>query len=534
MFVLFKNTKGERIEKIKMRKNYLLKTFSKSNSHHDFEKIYNLSNDSNEIYNNISSNNYSQKNIKLFLKSSPKAGTSFNSKKLTPSSISRAKFYDEFYEDVEENKQIEQDALFDSIPKKAKENNAIRNLNNYLSNSIGNDKDFLINDGILLAKSLKSKYKNSHKGIKICPRYTLSQEKNNCEHICNTEINNNCKINLLKNRLNKTRKRIKNNSHHNLNPNLNINILNSIDYDENLNYNKERLNIKNINWENEKESLNIGEDIKIKNLHLVKGQSEHRYYQLINNKKSRADRDIFKRAQQIDKDSNRLQNNIEYENINLVSLISSDSDENSLNYEKIDSNNNQIQRKLSFIENIEVEENSNYENILIKRNKSEINIEEKKNENTDHIYYNKLNQNFCEDDLDCEFNIICGSNKSNLSNKEKQDIKIINKIEEDDNGETYDRQISNQKENSILDNPSFINEEAFCSGSDSKKINTSVIIPSEENDNKSYNKSNIDQNNYDDFETCNFQYNKSKEVFKNNNFLIESNNLLNFQFIPLF
>jgi len=280
------NNKGEKIEKIKMRKNYLINTFTKSNSHHDFEKIYTLTKDSNETFNNFSSQNDSSKNFKFFLNGSPKVGTSFNSKKFTSSSISRAKFYDEFFEDIEEideNKQIEQEIKLDKNDKDEnikksqnrtnKNKNIFRNLNEILNKS---------NKNCLLLSSLEnstkeiingSAIKKNNNSFRICPRYTLSQEKNGEKAVCKTDNNDVEKyFQIPKNK--KVKKRGNNKSHHNLEHNLLKENLKQKNQKKEIMFDEQHLNIQNINWENEKETLEFASNYeKVRNFDFIKENS---------------------------------------------------------------------------------------------------------------------------------------------------------------------------------------------------------------------------------------------------------------------
>ncbi len=461
------NNKGEKLEKIKMRKNYLLKTFGKSNSHHDLEKFYNLSHNSNETFNNISSNNNNEikRNTKFYINSSPKADlTSFNSKKLTPSSISRAKFYDEFFEDIEEldeNKQTEQDnnqvviidfnenneLNEDQYKINLNKNNLrirnldiVKNLNNFIGissnsniktlNFFDNDKD---KNEISYNQNTKNKIINvnynkrrinNKNTFKPCPpRYTLSQEKNKENIIYNSEINNDVtskkSINVKTNKRYKIdKKRRNNNSHHNFLPKLTI-----FNKNENLgNYNKNdineveenlKLNINYINWENEKESLNeetynldkIDKEhnllnAEIENYKLLKQQEIN---QRRNNKYDNNDIYISKKSiSNTKKNKNKnLKNNIEYENINLVSLISSESEGNfsleKKNQQGIYSDSRVIHRKLSFIDNIDIEESNIPNNSLLFNNNKANNYNENNIKNS-YIFFKTNKKNIKKHD----------------------------------------------------------------------------------------------------------------------------------------
>ena len=412
------NNEGEKLVKKKLRKTFLLNTFSKSNSHHDFEKIYNLSKDSNDLINE-----------KLKFNMSPRRVSSFMSKKLTPSSISRAKFYEEFFEEKEF-----------SLIDKLKENKSICKF------SLENGKNKKIN---------KNKIN--------CPKFEVNK----------TDLN---------------KKKYKNNDNE---------------------------------FSNKKINLYIEENL------------------IENNKRKR---EINKK---------KLSNNVEYEGIHLGSLISSESISEE-NYER--ENNYKVEKNLSFIENIDVDKNSEnyiYSNIndyhdsknnnnLIIESIDEIIVEDQDSDNNYNSYkdipsHNNLcskikeikisNENECKNPVVNEYlRIMNGNNNPNIksfhnycdeyetnSENDKNNFGIeinfghndsdIDKFKEMNNSVisfNYPKEDSIRKENEEISNNNFIN----------------FNFPLVKNNEKNLEKSNI--------------YNKNFSQNNNRNSL--SNNFINYQF----
>jgi len=272
----------------------------------------------------------------------------------------------------------------------------------------------------------------------------------------------------------------------------------------------------------------------------------------------------------------------------LVSLISSESEGNfsleKKNQQGIYSDSRVIHRKLSFIDNIDIEESNipnnsllfnnnkanNYNENNIKNDEYYIEDKSKKSINNDiginldaikidfqnNSNIDKSNQNICDEYLETEVNNETKNNNyQQFSNREKEkdnmdmNMNIRNEefmdYENDykiSNNETYfinkykeeglmDIKINNSSSKKIIldslnKNTINFNDDIFEENNinDSKEINTSVINydnQNENNDSLIINNNQEDnqlylENRINDFETCNYEMDKSRGIFNNN------------------
>lgn len=489
----YKNNQGERLEKIKKRKNYLLKTFSKSNSFHDFDNIYNLS--KNSISNDLSLRENKQ-NFKISFNISPRGTVGMiNSKKLTPSSLSREKFYDEFFEDQGGN-----DVNNEEVVK-----NLTRLLDKNINAPNKTSRDYYSND-------LK---KHSYKKMIICPRHTLSQEK---EREKDKDYNNQKEKKFVSKKNKVAKKKRNNNSHHNFNSNININLNNISNANSIIEYPAE-------------------------NTQSLRNEMEVDYNNNYKNNPNKCDNDDT-----IDK---YLLNQFDYERLNLNCLISSDSEEiNNESYIK----ENEMQKNLSFID-IEDQEIDTDVIIISENNKQKDSLEDKnkmfsvisnkniiirnKDENYDvpnnkskpdinladyaglnevqenkglH-YRNNSDYNFCNDENEKlnYFNSLDENDKNELnnSNKNNQSIKEVNTsiIEDQVNLNSLDQNMFPFNQGSMKNNEVEFSNKCY--------YNNSNIY-----DGELFN--NIENNSKNDYLA------NERESIKNHS--LESNNIANFYF----